>query len=137
MKALAVILGVLALAAPASASRPAGISGYVIDLDNGRALARAEVQIYRMPVENTAAPVAMLLTNVRGFFSDITLVPGRYMVVATAKGVRSGCEISNLYEGVVARFTMKISSHGERCIGRNVHSALVVPGQTADVYDVH
>lgn len=138
MKALALTLALLAaIALPALAERPAGIVGTIVDLDNGHVLPRAQVQIYRMPIENIAHAAATLTTNPHGFFSTIVLQPGRYLVVATARGVRSACEISNVYAGVVERIRMAISAKGERCIGRNAHSALLLPGQTADVYIVH
>ena len=138
MKRLALTAVLCALSAGwGLAQSPTGVAGTVLDLDNGRPIARAEVQIYRLPLESSAAPVATLIADGRGFFTDITLAPGRYVIVANANGVRTGCEISELHDGVVDRLRMEISSKGERCIGKNVRSALVVPGQTADVYTVH
>jgi hypothetical protein len=137
VKALALILALLASTAPSSAQSPTGISGVVVNLDDGRPISGAQVQIYRLPLEQSVAAVATLQANARGFFTDIALSPGRYVVVATANGVRTGCEISELHDGVVERMRMEISAKGERCIGKNVRNSLVVPGQTSDVYTVH
>ncbi len=137
MKALALILLALAAAAPVAAAQPTGLAGTVVDLDNGKPLRGAQVEIYHLPLQTVVNPIATLVANDRGFFADISLTPGRYLVVANANGVRTACEISKLYHGVVGRLRMEISSKGERCIGKHVSSALVVPGQTADVYVVH
>lgn len=139
MKALAVTLALLATCCiPVGAqSRPAGIVGHVINLDNGRPIVGIDVEVYHMPIINVQGPVAKLKTDRTGFFRDITLKPGRYLVVANALGVRSACQISQLYDGVVSSMRMEISSKHERCIGKNVQSSLVVPGQTADVYIIH
>ncbi len=139
MRALALILGILALAAlPALAqNQPTGIDGFVVNADTHKPLAGAQVAIFRMPLQNAAAAVSTLRTNKHGFFSNVLLEPGRYVVTATANGERTACQTSDIYRGAVARVRIEMSKDHEYCIGKGISSSLVVPGQTADVYIIH
>jgi hypothetical protein len=109
-----VAVGVLALsiaAAQAKADDINGIiAGYVLDQD-GRALANAAVFAYASPVGNyleiglngqatetydqreiSVAPSAAGTTNQNGHFVFFGMLPDRYVLVATVKGLRDrGC----------------------------------------------
>lgn len=139
MKALALILGILALVVqPAVAqSPPTGVSGFVVNAETHKPFVNAQVAIYRMPLGNAATAVSTLNTDKRGFFSNILLEPGRYVVTATANGERTACQTSDIYRGAVARVRIEMSKDRDYCIGKGVTSSLVVPGQGANVYIIH
>ena len=139
MRALALVLGILALPAlPALAqTQPTGVDGFVVNATTHKPLAGAEVAIFRMPIGNAATAVSTLRTNKHGFFSNVLLEPGRYVVTATANGQRTACQTSDIYRGAVARVRIEMSKDREYCVGKGVTSSLVVPGQTADVYIIH
>ncbi len=139
MKALALILGISAFAVvPALAqNQPTGIDGTVISADTHKPLANAQIAIFRMPLGSAATAVSTIYTNKHGFFSNVLLEPGRYVVTATANGVRTACQTSDIFRGAVARVRIEMSRDREYCIGKGVSSSMVVPGQTADVYIIH
>ncbi len=139
MRALALILGILASAVlPALAqNQPTGIDGMVVSADTRKPLTNVQIAIFRMPLGSAATAVSTLYTDKHGFFSNILLEPGRYVVTATANGVRTACQTSDIYRGAVARVKIEMSRDHEYCIGKGVSSSLVVPGQTADVYIIH
>ncbi|MBV8638194.1 MAG: carboxypeptidase regulatory-like domain-containing protein [Candidatus Eremiobacteraeota bacterium] len=139
MRALALIFWALALAVfPALAqNQPTGIDGTVVNADTHKPLVGAEVAIYRMPIDNASTATSTLHTDKHGFFGSLLLEPGRYVVTATANGVRTGCQTSDIFRGAVARVRIEMAKDHATCIGKGVSSALVVPGQTADVYIIH
>jgi hypothetical protein len=139
MKALALILGILAMAViPALAqNQPTGIDGFVVNADTHKPLANAQVAIYRMPLGDAATAVSTVSTNKHGFFSNVLLEPGRYVVTATTNGLRTGCQTSDIYRGAIARVRIEMARDRAYCIGKGVSASLVVPGQTADVYIIH
>ncbi len=139
MRALALVLSLLAcMAAPAFAQYdPTGISGHVVDADTKKPLAGAEVAIYRMPMERATVALHTLHTDKHGFFSTIWMEPGRYVIMATADGLRAACATTDLVSNVVGRIQIEMSKDHEVCIGKQVQNALVLPGQTADVYVIH
>jgi len=139
MKALALILGILAFAlVPALAqNQPTGIDGYVLNAETHKPLVNAQVAIFRMPLGNAATAVSTISTNKHGFFSNVLLEPGRYVVTATANGERTACQTSDIFRGAIARVKIEMSRDHEYCIGKGVTSSLVVPGQTSDVYIIH
>ena len=139
MRALALILTTLALVPFAARAQmgPTGLNGYIVNVDSHRPIAGASVEIYKIPVVNLTDPVHILHTNSSGYFSTIQLAPGRYIIMASALDAHAGCEISDLYEGVMTRVRIEISRSGEHCVGKNVGNATVVPGQGNSVYIVH
>lgn len=139
MRALALILGILALALrPAFAQgQPTGITGFVVNAQTRKPLVNAQVAIYRMPIGSAATAVSTLSTDKHGFFRNILLEPGRYIVTATANGLRTACETSDIFEGAVARVRIEMAKDHEFCIGKGISSSMVVPGQGADVYIIH
>ncbi len=139
MRALALIFGALALAAiPALAqNQPTGIDGSVVNADTHKPLVGAEVAIFRMPIGDASTAVSTLHTDKHGFFGNLLLEPGRYVVTATLNGLRTGCETSDIFRGAVARVRIEMAKDHAVCMGKGVSAALVVPGQTADVYIIH
>jgi hypothetical protein len=139
MRALAFIFGIAAFAvSPVSAQNtPTGVNGYIVNVDTHRPIAGADVSIYRMPIQALSQPLSTMRSDKHGYFSNILLPPGRYIVMATALDSRSGCEISDLYDGAISRIRIEISSKGENCVGKNVRTALVMPGQGSSVYIIH
>lgn len=134
------VLAALALfgacALPVNAQDTSGVAGTVVDLDHQTPFVNAAVAIYRLPLHPDDTPVASSHTDRRGFFSNITLEPGRYLITANIMGMRSSCEFEELYHGVVTRVRIEVSMTGERCVGKNIRPSLVVPGQVSDVYIV-
>ena len=128
---------VVACALPATAQETSGVAGTVVDLDHQTPFVNAAVGIYRLPLHENDVPVATATTDRHGFFSNITLEPGRYLITANVMGMRSSCEFQELYHGVVTRVRIELSMTGERCVGKNIRPSLVVPGQVSDVYIVH
>jgi hypothetical protein len=135
------ILTMLALAgmltAPAFADQPGGISGTVVDAKTGQPIAHATLYYYRSPyLENGPNHIATLQTNARGFFSDVTLEPGWYVVMARFPGKVEGCAVDDVMGGEVTHLKVAIGHDAIMCTGPRVHSALVDPNATADVYRI-
>jgi hypothetical protein len=125
------------LALPAMADQPGGISGTVVNLNTGQHIPNATIYYYRSPyLENGPNHVMKLVTNQRGFFSDITLEPGRYIVMARVPHVVQGCAVDDVMGGEVARVKIEIGRNTVMCSGPRVHPALVDPNATADTYRI-
>ena len=139
MRALALIFGIVVVVANpvAAQNTPTGVNGYIVNAETHRPISGADITIFRMPIGSLSQPVSTLRTDKHGYFSNIELSPGRYIVMASALNAHSGCEISDLFEGAVSRIRIEISNKGEHCVGKNVRTALIMPGQGADVYIIH
>ncbi|HEV7180664.1 MAG TPA: carboxypeptidase-like regulatory domain-containing protein [Candidatus Baltobacteraceae bacterium] len=135
------LISVLALVAActlcAAAGEPSGVAGTVLNLDNGTPFVNAAVAIYRLPLRENDTAVASAVSDRHGFFANITLDPGRYLITANVNGMHSSCEFQELYRGVITRVKLELSSTGERCVGKHIRAAVVVPGQSQDVYIMH
>ena len=143
----AFVLGCAALVATVVANeRPAlaengGISGYVVDAASGRRIPGQLLVVYRYPSGSVAGE---LRTDAHGFFSDITLVPGRYAVaVAGADAVnvtraplKSGCAIDDVFGGEVTRIRISLGREGAACSGPRPNPSLIDANATADVYRI-
>lgn len=138
MKRFAIVLALAgALATPALAEQPGGIAGTVVDARSGRAMAGVTLYYYRAPyLENGANRIMTLRTNPRGFFSDVTLEPGRYVVMARIGGGVQGCAVDDVIGAEVTRIKIAIGRGALMCSGPRVHPALVDPNATADVYRI-
>jgi hypothetical protein len=123
------------MAAAALADQPGGISGTVVDAHTGQPMAHATLYYYRAPyLENGPNHIMTLVTNGRGFFSDVTLDPGRYVVMARFADRVEGCAVDDVIGGEVTRLRLTIGRDTLMCSGPRVHAALVDPNATADVY---
>lgn len=138
MKQIAIMVAFTAsLCTLALADEPAGISGTVVDANTGQPMANAVLYYYRSPyLENGPNRIMKLTTNSRGFFSDVTLEPGRYILMARVPGKVQGCAVDDVMGGEVARVKISIGHDTVMCSGPRVHPALVDPNASADVYRI-
>jgi hypothetical protein len=138
MKQLAIVLALAGmLGAPALSAQLGGISGTVVDAKTNQPMAHATLYYYRSPyLENGPNHIATLKTNGRGFFSDVTLDPGRYIVMARFPGKVEGCAVDDVMGGEVTHMRIEIGHDAIMCTGPRVHSALVDPNATSDVYRI-
>jgi uncharacterized membrane protein len=138
MKRIAILLGFLAATmVPVVAGQTGGISGYVVDLTTGKPMNNAAVAIYRLPMIPNAPALESALTDKHGFFVNLHLEPGRYLVTANIMGRTSSCVVDDVFGGLTMRMKIEVGADGQRCIGPKVHSAVVNPAETADVYRIH
>jgi hypothetical protein len=138
MKQIAIALALAgSLVIPALADQPGGISGYVVDAKTGQPMAGAQLYYYRTPYRDQGPNHIMALkANGRGYFSDITLDPGRYVVMARVAGKVQGCALDDVMGGEVARIRIEVGHDTIMCSGPRVHPALVDPNATASVYRI-
>lgn len=138
MKRLATTLALAAfLAAPALAAQlSGGLSGHVTDLKTGQPIANATIYYYRSPyVDNVTVP-KKLVTDRHGFFADVTLQPGRYIVMSQVAGKVMGCAVDDVMDGESTRINIKMGYDTIICSGPRVHPTLLDPNATADVYRI-
>jgi len=138
MKYLTIMLALAAaVAAAARADEPGGISGYVVDTKSGRPIAQATLYYYRSPyLEHGPNRIMTLQSNGRGFFSDVTLEPGRYVIMARFPNKVEGCAVDDVIGGEVSRIKVEMGHDSIMCSGPRVHPALVDPNAGADVYRI-
>jgi hypothetical protein len=138
MKQIAIMLALAgSFAIPALGDQLGGISGTVVDAHTGQPMAGATLYYYRAPyLENGANHIMQLKTNGRGFFSDITLEPGRYVIMARLPGKVEGCAVDDVMGGEVARMRIEIGHSSIMCSGPRVHPSLVDPNATASLYRI-
>jgi hypothetical protein len=138
MKLVAATLALASLIAlPALADNTSGgISGYVVDLKSGQPIDRAQIMYYRAPYIENATNIRKLETDRRGYFRDITLEPGRYIVMAQVPGRVLGCAVDDVQNGEISRIRIEIGRDVIVCSGPRVHPTLIDPNATADVYRI-
>jgi hypothetical protein len=138
MKRLATALALASfLALPALADQMGGgISGYVVDLKTGQPIARTAVMYYRSPYVENATQIRKQETDRHGYFRDITLEPGRYIVMAQVPGKVLGCAVEDVQSGEISRIKIEIGRDSIVCSGPRVHPTLIDPNATADVYRI-
>ena len=138
MKRLASTLALVCLtAAPALAAQfGGGLSGHVTDLKTGQPIAHATILYYRTPyIDNVTVP-KKLVTDRNGFFTDVTLQPGRYVLMSQVAGKVMGCAVDDVMDGESARVNIKMGYDTIVCSGPRVHPTMVDPNATADVYRI-
>jgi hypothetical protein len=113
-----------------------GIAGYVVSSLTGRPVAGEPLLYYRWPYVENATEVRELRTDAHGFFSDITLAPGRYVLVASERGSISGCTIDDVFGGEVSRVRVTLERNGKNCAGPRVNPALIDSAATSDLYRI-
>jgi 5-hydroxyisourate hydrolase-like protein (transthyretin family) len=137
MKRIVTTLGLLAaMTLPAIAADTGGVAGYVVDLASGQPVNHAAVAIYRMPLATNAPIIESATTDSHGFFANIHVMPGRYLVTADVANRTSSCIVDDVFPGQTIRMKIEVGADGQRCIGPKVHSAVVNPNETADVYRI-
>jgi hypothetical protein len=138
MKTLLTILGLASiLSGAALANQPTGgISGYVTDVKTGRPIANATVLYYKSPYVENVTVLQKLVTDRHGFYSDITLEPGRYILMAPTAGTTMGCAVDDVMDGESTHVNIQVGYDTIRCSGPRIHPTLVDPNATADVYRI-
>jgi Carboxypeptidase regulatory-like domain len=138
MKVIAIMLALATWGGgSALADELGGISGTVVDAHTGQPMPGVTLYYYRSPwLENGANRIMTLQTNSRGFFSDVTLDPGRYIIMARFPGKVQGCAVDDVMGGEVARMKIEIGHDAVMCSGPRVHPALVDPNAGASVYRI-
>lgn len=138
MNRLPIVLALAAaLIAPAFADELGGISGTVVDAKTGQAMPNVTLYYYRAPYsEKGYNRIMTMRTNNRGFFDDVTLEPGRYVVMARFPGKVQGCALDDVIGGEVTHLKLQIGHDALMCSGPRVHPALVDPSATASVYRI-
>lgn len=138
MKYLAIFLalaGILSL--PALAEQNGGIAGTVVDAKTGQPIANATLYYYKAPyLEHGPNQIKMLETNSRGFFADITLTPGRYVVMARFPNKVEGCGVDDVVGGETTRMRLVIGRDALMCSGPHIHTMTLDPNATADIYRI-
>lgn len=120
----------------ASADEPGGIAGTVIDAQ-GQRVANVPMQIYELPVvERDSSRMHETRTDGRGYFVQMGLNPGTYVVLANADGRTMRCIIRNVYGGRVRRVTLKASKTAATSCEGN-YASNFDPDETSDVYRIH
>ena len=138
MKTLAIMLALAgSLSVLARADEPAGLSGTVVDVKTGQPVPNATLYYYRSPyLEKGPNHIATLQANSRGFFSDLTLQPGRYVIMARFPNKVEGCAIEDVMGGEVARIKIEMGHNSIMCSGPRVHPAMVDPNASASIYRI-
>jgi hypothetical protein len=114
-----------------------GLAGTVVDLSTGQPVAHATILYYKTPyLENGPNRIMEVKTDRRGFFSDITLEPGRYVIMARVPDKVLGCAVDDVQQGETARVKIEIGRDRIVCSGPRVHPATVDPNLTADLYRI-
>ncbi|HTU81713.1 MAG TPA: hypothetical protein VMF61_06265, partial [Candidatus Acidoferrales bacterium] len=70
----------------------------------------------------------------QGFFSDVTLEPGRYVLMARVPGHVLGCAVDDVLGNETTRIKIEIGHDKIMCSGPRVSPTIVDPNATADVY---
>ncbi|MBV9333787.1 MAG: carboxypeptidase regulatory-like domain-containing protein [Candidatus Eremiobacteraeota bacterium] len=138
MKTLAIMLALAgSFGTVALADEPAGLSGTVVDVKSGQPIPHATLYYYRSPyLEKGPNHIMTLQTNDRGFFTDLTLEPGRYVIMARFPNKVQGCAVEDVMGGEVARIKVEMGHDSIMCTGPRVHPALVDPNASASVYRI-
>ena len=124
------------LAVPALADN-GGLQGQVVDLSNGKPIENATIVYYKTPyLDRGPNRIFTVKTDRHGFFSDITLEPGRYVIMARMPGRMQGCAVDDVQTGETARVKLEIGHDRLVCTGPRVHPTLIDPNLTADLYRI-
>ncbi|MGZ3522134.1 MAG: carboxypeptidase-like regulatory domain-containing protein [Vulcanimicrobiaceae bacterium] len=118
-----------------------GVSGIVIDRSTGKPVAGAAISVYELPPMTSDRPdmvrVRSLKTDRRGFFSDLGLEPGGYLITATVPRKAAACAVHAVYNGVVRHLQIVVSNDSQAWYCRGPYTRPVDPDETADVYRIH
>ena len=137
MRQLAALLTFLSLLAAPALADNGGLSGQVVDLSTGKPIEHATILYYKTPyLDNGPNRIMTVKTDRHGFFSDITLEPGRYVLMARVPGKVEGCAVDDVQNGEISRIRIEIGRDAIVCSGPRVHPTLIDPNATADVYRI-
>lgn len=114
-----------------------GLQGQVVNLSTGKPIAHATVLYYKTPyLDRGPNQIVTMKTDRNGYFTDITLQPGRYIVMARVPGKVQGCAVDDVQSGETARVKLEVGHNQIVCSGPRVHPTLVDPNLTADLYRI-
>jgi hypothetical protein len=126
--ALAGLMGATALA-----DASGGIVGSVVDTTTGKSLSNVPITITRVESSPRSWNTK---TNGKGSFTQLSLEPGRYLVVATLPGQTIGCALDDIFTGETIHLKIGIAGSKLVCAGPRAHPALVDPSAVSDVYRI-
>lgn len=137
----ALVLAAAFLPLAALADATGGVSGVVIDRATGRPVAGATIAVYQLPAGESDRPnmtrVRALKTDRHGFFSDLSLEPGGYLITATVPRRAAACAVHAINNGVVRHLQIVVSNDSHASYCRGPYSVPIDPDETADVYRIH
>jgi len=139
MKRLATVLALVGLLGlPALADQMGGgLSGKVVDVNTGQPVEHMTILYYKAPyLENGPNRIIENKTDRHGTFSDITLEPGRYIIMARVDNQLKGCAVDEVQTGEVTRVKIEVGRDMLVCSGPRVHPTMVDPNLTADLYRI-
>jgi hypothetical protein len=114
-----------------------GLQGQVVDLSTGKPIAHATVLYYKTPyLDNGPNRIFTMKTDRHGYFTDTTLQPGRYIVMARVPGKVEGCAVDDVQTDETARVKLEVGHNEIVCSGPRVHPTLIDPNLTADLYRI-
>ena len=118
-----------------------GVSGVVIDHSTGKPVAGALISVYELPAATSDSPAMMrvsaLKTDRRGFFSDLSLEPGGYLITVTEPRKAAACAVHAVYNGVVRHLQIVVSNDSHASVCRGPYAHQIDPDETADVYRIY
>jgi hypothetical protein len=128
---------VMTAAAVADTTTNGGLQGQVVDLSTGKPIDHATIVYYKTPyLDNGPNRIMTVKTDRRGYFTDITLEPGRYVIMARVPNKVEGCAVDDVQTGETARVKIEIGRDRIVCSGPRVHPTVVDPNLTADLYRI-
>jgi hypothetical protein len=139
MKQIATLLTLMTLlVAPALADNTTGgLNGTVVDLTTGQPIEHATIVYYKSPyLDNGPNRIMTIKTDKHGFFSDLSLEPGRYIIMARVPDKVLGCAVDDVQIGETARVKIEIGRDRIVCSGPRVHPTTIDPNVTADLYRI-
>jgi 5-hydroxyisourate hydrolase-like protein (transthyretin family) len=140
MKRVATVLALVGLMGlPALADQMGGgLSGHVVDINTGQPVAHMTILYYKAPyLENGENRIIENKTDSKGWFTDITLQPGRYIIMARdGNNILQGCAVDDVQTGEVSRLKIEIGRNMLVCSGPRVHPTVIDPNLTADLYRI-
>ena len=140
MRQIATLLTFMILvagAALADTTTNGGLQGQVVDLSTGKPIENATIVYYKTPyLDRGPNRIFTVKTDSHGFFTDITLDPGRYVIMARMPGKMQGCAVDDVQTGETARVKLEIGRDRLVCTGPRVHPTVIDPNLTADLYRI-
>ena len=125
MKQIAIVLALAELPSlPALADQNGGIAGTVVDVKTGQPVSSATLYYYRAPyLENGDEPNSRRCRPMAtASFADITLEPGRYVIMARFPDKVQGCAVDDVVGGETTHMKFEIG-HDAHDVHRTAHSS--------------
>jgi len=111
------------------------MSGVVIDASTRAPIEGATVVVTRY--DSALRESKEFTTDRRGFFADIALTPGAYLVTTSALGQLVTCIVNDVPYGVVRNVRIVLGTGlVPECKGTLVHFGVVDPDQLGSIYPV-